>query len=143
MAIEIKRGLSPAETKAYIERLVEIERQQMEQRRRQQEMLSAQEAMRKEQERQAAEIEKVNARLSVLEQKVALAEREIAHYKPILESLRKQEEELDNRIWYLEGRGLPCGGYKKQLEQVTEKAFRTETKILKAQYDRDNALSKM
>ena len=136
MAIEIKRGLSPAETRAYLERLAEIERQQMVQRREQRRLLA-------EQQRQAAEIEKVNARLSVLEQKVALAERDIAHYKPLLESLRKQEEELDNRVWYLEGRGLPCGGYRKQLEQIREKAYRVETKVLKAQYDRDNALSKM
>ena len=143
MAIEIKRGMSPEESKAYIEKLVQIERQQMEQRRRQQEMLAAQDAMRKEQERQAAEIEKVNARLSVLEQKVAMAERDIAHYKPILDGLKKQEEELTNKVWYFEKIGLPCGGYKKQLDQVREKAYRTETKILKAQYDKDNALSKM
>lgn len=96
-----------------------------------------------EQKRQSEQIALHDERITRLEQKVYLAEREIEHYKPLLESLREQERKLDNKVWYLTDHGLPCAGIQKTLDQVRERAYRIETKILKAEYDRDNAIAKM
>ena len=97
----------------------------------------------KEQERQAAQLARHEEQLAKLEQRLALAEREIAHYKPQLDRLKAREEELDNRVWYLSSIGLPSAGIQKELDRVREKAYQIETKVIKAEYDRDNAQRRM
>lgn len=123
-------------TEEIVRVLVDMELEQSRIRKQQREM-------ELEQQRQAGVIAEHDERLTRLEQKVALAEREIEHYTPLLESLRKQERQLDNKVWYLTDRGLPCAGIQKTLDQVREKAYRIETKIIKAQNERDNARAKM
>lgn len=123
-------------TEEIVRVLVDMELEQSRIRKQQREM-------ELEQQRQAGIIAEHDERLTRLEQKIALAEREIAHYTPLLESLRKQERQLDNKVWYLTDLGLPCAGIQKTLDQVREKAYRIETKIMKAEYDRDNARAKM
>ena len=146
--VKIIPGLSQKEIEAYIKKLAEVERQQMEQREKLRHEYAMAQAnakaeldrivrLEKEQERQAAQLAKHEERLLRLEQRMALAEREIAHYKPMLEELRKQETDLDNKVWYYEQRGLPCSGVKKELEKMREKAYRIETKVFKAQQDID------
>lgn len=129
--IEMKR-----EAELWVQRQVALEREQMRQRDEIVRMVERQDKLEREQMRQAEQIAK-------LEQKVALAEREINHYKPLLDSLREQERQLDNKVWYLTDRGLPCAGIQKTLDQVRERAYKIETKILKAEFDRDNARMKM
>ena len=111
-----------ANAKAEMARLVKLEKEQ--------------ERQRKEQERQAAQLQKHEERLMKLEQRMALAEREIAHYKPLLEQLKEQEEILGNKVWYYESIGLPCTGTKKELEKISEKVYRMETKVIKAEQDK-------
>lgn len=143
MKIELKKNATPTEIREYLERMAELERQQMVQRREHQRMLAAQDMIIKEQQRQAIEIAQFDERIARLEQKVALAEREIAHYKPFLESLKAQYRVLDNKVWNYENIGLPCAGIKAERDKLYERMYRIETKIMKAEYDRDNARSKM
>ena len=136
-ATEIANSLrGKMSTEDIVKLLVDMEYEQAKLRKQQREM-------EEEQQRQAEVIAMHDERLARLEQKVALAEREIAHYTPLLESLRQQERQLDNKVWYLTDRGLPCAGIQKTLDQVREKAYRIETKIIKAQNERDNARAKM
>lgn len=136
-ATEIANSLrGKMSTEDIVKLLVDMEYEQAKLRKQQREM-------EEEQQRQAEVIAMHDERLARLEQKVALAEREIAHYTPLLESLRQQERQLDNKVWYLTDRGLPCAGIQKTLDQVREKAYRIETKIMKAEFDRDNARAKM
>ena len=114
--------LAQANAKAEMNRIIRLEKEQ--------------ERQRKEQERQAAQLQKHEERLMKLEQKMALAEREIAHYKPLLDALKAQEEVLSNKVWYYENRGLPCAGTKKELEKISEKVYRFETKVIKAEQDK-------
>ena len=74
---------------------------------------------------------------------VAFAEREIEHYSPIVDQLRREAEGLAFKVEYFEGRGLPCGGYKTQLERVNEKLYRLETKVIKEENTKQNAQRKL
>lgn len=96
-----------------------------------------------EQKRQAEQLAKQQERLARLEQQVSLAEREIEHYSPIVDQLRREAEGLAFKVEYFEGRGLPCGGYKTQLERVNEKLYRLETKVIKAENTKQIAQRKL
>ena len=133
MKIELRKNATPTEIREYLERMAEIERQQMVQRRQQRQMAETQQRIIAQQARQAEQLAKHEERIFALEQKMELAEREIAHYKPLLESLEEQYRALDNKIWYLSSKGLPCEGLKKQRNKLSEQMFRMETKVIKAQ----------
>ena len=74
---------------------------------------------------------------------MTLAEREIEHYQPIVDELRRKADELTLKVEYYESKGLLCGGYKAQLEKVNDKLYRAETKIIKAEFAKQNAEQKM
>lgn len=118
-----------AEAKAETARLIALEREQM--------------RIAREQERQAKEQARQAEQLARLEQQVSLAEREIAHYQPIVDELRREAEGLAYKVEYFEGRGLPCAGYKTQLERVNEKLYRMETKVIKAENTKQIAQRKL
>ena len=106
--------------------------------------------IREEQERQAeilaehtAALAKHEERISKLEFRMAMVEREINHYRPMLEALEEEIEALDNKVWYFEQKGLPCAGIKKQLAQKKEQAYRMETKVIKAEFERDEIMDKL
>ena len=117
------------EAKAETARLIAVQREQ--------------ERQAKEQARQAAQLAKHEEQLARLEQQVILAEREIAHYGPIVDQLRQESEALTFKVEHYENRGLPCGGYKTQLERVNEKLFRMETKLIKAENTKQIAQHKL
>ena len=121
MAQEWKRAQASA--KAEMARLVKLEKEQ--------------ERQRKEQERQAIQLQKHEERLMKLEQRMERAEREIAHYSPILEEMKAEYEALDNRIWYYQTKGLPCSGLIDKRQKLSEKLYRIDTKVFKAQQDID------
>ena len=118
-----------ARAKAETARLIELEREQ--------------ERQAREQARQAEQLAKHEERIARLEQQVTLAEREIAHYQPIVDELRRQADELTLKVEYYESKGLLCGGYKAQLEKVNNKLYNAETKVIKAQFAKQNAEQKM
>ena len=66
-------------------------------------------------------------------QRLELAERELEHYRPLLEALERQAEELRFYVWKLEKHGLSCSAKKAELERVQEKIYRIETRLLKAE----------
>lgn len=123
-------------TEEIVRVLVDMELEQSRIRKQQREMEA-------EQQRQAEVIAEHDERLARLEQKVALAEREIEHYTPLLESMQKQYRALDNKVWHYEDIGLPCAGIKAERDKLYERMYRIETKIIKAQNERDNARAKM
>ena len=125
-----------AEAKAETARLIALEREQMR-------ITREQERQAKEQARQAEQLARHEEQLARLEQQVSLAEREIAHYQPIVDELRREAEGLAFKVSYFEGRGLPCAGYKTQLERVNEKLYRMETKVIKAENTKQNAQRKL
>lgn len=125
-----------AEAKAETARLIALEREQMR-------IACEQERQAKEQARQAEQLARHEEQLLRLEQQISLAEREIAHYKPIVDQLRREAEGLAVKVEYFEGRGLPCAGYKTQLERVNEKLYRMETKVIKAENTKQNAQRKL
>ena len=45
-------------------------------------------------------------------------------------------EELSNKAWYYDSIGLPCSGVKKELEKVSKKVYRMETKVIKAEQNK-------
>ena len=125
-----------AEAKAETACLIALEREQMR-------IAREQERQAKEQARQAEQLARHEEQIARLEQQVSLAEREIAHYQPIVDELRREAEGLAFKVSYFEGRGLPCAGYKTQLERVNEKLYRMETKVIKAENTKQNAQRKM
>ena len=143
MKIELKKNATTTEIREYLERMAELERQQMVQRRQQRQMVETQQRIIVEQQRQAEQLQRHEERLFALEQKMELAEREIAHYKPLLESLGEQYANLDNRIWYLSGKGLPCEGLKRERDKLSERMYKMETKVIKAQQAIDMCQYKM
>ena len=99
------------------------------------------EMVRQSEDRKRAQAQKITVeRDYATEQKLAMAQREIDHYTPELERLKAREHELDLKVWHFENRGLPCGGYRKELERIREKVFRMETKVLNAEYKKEAAL---
>lgn len=124
------------EAKLETARLIALEREAMRQR-------QEQEKLEKEQRRQAEVLAKHEEQISKLNSKLALVEREIDHYKPMLEALEEEIEALDNKVWYFDSKGLPCSGYKKQLAQKKEQAYRMETKVIKAEFERDEIMDKL
>ena len=134
----MRREWREAQARANAEtaRLIALEREQMRQRREQ-------ERQAREQARQAEQLAKHEERIARLERQVTLAEREIAHYQPIVDDLRRQAEELAYKVEYYESKGLLCGGYKAQLEKVNNKLYQAETKVIKAQFTKQNAEQKM
>lgn len=124
-------------------RLIELEREQMRQRKEQERLVKAELAQQAWNRKQEEINRKNEERIFALEQRMELAEREIAHYKPLLESLEEQYRALDNKIWYLSGKGLPCEGMKKERDKLSERMYRFETKILKAQQTIDMCQYKM
>ena len=131
------------EAKAETARMIAMQREQDRQRREQERLAREQERQAKEQARQAAQLARHEEQLVRLEQQVNLAEREIAHYQPIVDELRREAEGLAFKVSYFEGRGLPCAGYKTQLERVNEKLYRMETKVIKAENTKQNAQRKL
>ena len=125
-----------AEAKAEHSYLIALEREQMRLRREQ-------ERQAREQAKQAEQLARHEARIAKLENDITLAEREIAHYQPIVDELRREAEGLAFKVSYFEGRGLPCAGYKTQLERVNEKLYRAETKVIKAQFAKQAAENKL
>ena len=125
-----------AEAKAETARLIALEREQMR-------LTREQQRQAQEQARQAAQLARQEERIAKLEQQVTLADREIEHYQPIVDQLRQEVKELSFKVEYFESRGLPCGGYKTQLERVNEKLYRIETKIIKAENAKQNAERKL
>ena len=124
-------------------RLIELEREQMRQR-KEQERLAKAELAQQAWNRKQEEINRKNEeRIFALEQRMELAEREIAHYKPLLESLEEQYANLDNRIWYLSSKGLPCEGLKRERDKLSERMYKMETKVIKAQQTIDMCQYKM
>ena len=176
---EIRQGMSQEETRAYLERLANVEhrqilqRQELQQRRaeaqeyirrqieieREQIRLEREQAererawtkrqeaiereqirLKKEQERQAKEmarqaqiLKKHEARILALEQKIALAEHDLAFYRPQVEKAEQEVRELDNKVWYFTKHGLPCQGYKDQLERKQKALHNLQTKVIKAE----------
>ena len=125
-----------AEAKAETARLIAIEREQMR-------LAREQEKQRREQERQAAQLARQEERLAQLQQAITLAEREIAHFAPIVDALRQEQQALAHKVEYFDSIGLACGGYKAQLERVNEKLFKAEGKLIKAEFARENAQHKL
>ena len=129
---------------------IALEREQMQQRRELERQRQEQERQAREQARQAERIARQEeqtarqeARLARLEQQAELAAREIAHYKPIVDDLRAEYDRLSGMIERYEARGLPCGGYRDQLAKVNERLYRAETKIVKAQFAKQAAETKL
>lgn len=125
-----------AEAKIETARLIALEREAMRQReveRKQAEWNARQEEINRKHDEQIAK----------LNNKLSLVEREIDHYRPMLEALEEEIEALDNKVWYFESKGLPCSGYKKQLAQKKEQAYRMETKVIKAEFERDEIMDKL
>ena len=102
-----------------------------------------QERQVKEQARQAEQLARHEQRPLRLEQEICLADRNIAHYKPIVDTLRAEAEGLRCKVSYFENRGLPCGGCKTQLERINEKLYRAETKLIKAEQNKTAAEQKL
>lgn len=117
----------------------ERQRRQMELEREQARLAKEQERQAREQERQAEQLARHEAQVIRFEQRIDLAEREISYYSPILEELTKKAKVLDNKIWWYEQKGLPCAGLKQELSKIKEKAFATETRIIKARQAREFA----
>lgn len=90
----------------------------------------------KEQAKQADLISKLEFRLSE-------AERTIEHYTPLYETLKRQYDELYAKVSYYESKNLMCGGMKKDLARVGDKLFSIETKLRKAEFDKEFAESKL
>ena len=135
------------EAEVWVARQVEIEREQMRQREQIRQAAAAQEeAQRKQeeawrrQEEWNAKQEEINkrteARLLRLEQRMELAKREIAHYKPLLDSLRERYNDLDYKVKYFSGLGLPCAGIQKERDKLYEQMYKIETKVIKAKHDK-------
>ena len=123
--------------------LLRLAQEQQLQAKEQERQRREQERQAKEQARQAAQLAKHEEQLARLEQQVILAEREIAHYGPIVDQLRQESEALTFKVEHYENRGLPCGGYKTQLERVNEKLYRMETKVIKAENTKQIAQRKL
>lgn len=121
----------------------EIEREQQRQAREQERQAKEQARIAKEQERQAAQLAKHEEQLAKLEHKRELAEREIEHYTPLLEDLQREVNALAYKVQYYDSIGLPCSGTKDKLEKARERAYRMESKIIKAEFIRDEALQKI
>ena len=132
-----------AEAKAETARLIALEREQQRQRREQKRQAKEQARQAQEQVRQAEQLARHEERIARLEQQVTLAEREIAHYQPIVNELRTGYERVSGMVEHYEKLGLPCGGYKTQLERVNEKLYRMETKVIKAENTKQNAQRKL
>ena len=90
----------------------------------------------KEQAKQADLISKLEFRLSE-------AERTIEHYTPLYEAVKRQYDELLAKVTYYESKHLMCGGMKKDLVKVGNNLFAIETKLRKAEHDRDEAERKL
>lgn len=119
-----------------VKRQIQLEREQARQ-------AKEQERLAREQARQAAQLARHEEMIVKLKQQVTLAEREIAHYNPILDELRQQAEDLSFKVEHFESLGLPCGGYKTQLEKVNNKLYRAETKVIKAEFVKQAAETKL
>ena len=124
-------------------RLIALEREQMRQRKEQERLARAELQQLAWNQKQEAINRKNEERIMALEQKMELAEREIAHYKPLLDSLEERYNALDNKIWYLSDRGLPCEGLKKERDRLSEQMYKVETKVFKAQQVMDLCKFKM
>jgi len=135
------------EAEVWVAQQVALEREQMRLREQHRQFIAAQNEMLKRQEenwrkqeawnQKQEQINRKNEeRLLRLEQRMELAEREIAHYKPLLESMQERYRELDNKVWYLSGMGLPCEGLKKERDKLSEQMYKIETKVIKARQEK-------
>lgn len=62
-----------------------------------------------------------------------LLDQEITYYRAKAKDLRAQRNELNNKIWWYEKKGLLCNNMKKNLEKVEEKLHIAEIKMTKAE----------
>ena len=97
----------------------------------------------KEQERQARQIAKHEEQIAKLEFRMSEAERTIDHYTPLYNTLKRQYDELLAKVTYYESKNLMCGGMKKDLAKVGNQLFTIESKLRKAEFDRDEAERKL
>ena len=124
----------------------QIERVKLEQKRAQE----WQRAKEREDARIAKEVERVAKEqakqadlISKFEFRLSEAERTIEHYTPLYETLKRQYDELYAKVSYYESKNLMCGGMKKDLARVGDKLFSIETKLRKAEFDKEFAESKL
>lgn len=101
------------------------------------------ERIAKEQEKQAAQLAKHEEQMAKFEFRLSEAERTIEHYKPLYDTLKRQYDELTAKVKYYESRNLMCGGMKKDLVKVGNQLFTIETKLRKAEFNRDEAERKL
>lgn len=69
----------------------------------------------------------------VYEKELDITNREFDFYRAKVEELRTQRNELSNKIWWFEKKGLPCNYLKKNLEKVEEKLHKVDIKMTKAE----------
>ena len=130
--------------KSYV---LETERKQeqlkREQEKRERDFLREQQRQAKELEKHEAWLRKHDEEIEKLKFRLSEAERTLAHYGPMLESLKKEAQDLDTRIWWYEKNGLPCAGIKEKYFKLSEKVFSLEGKVLKAQFEKEQAAKKI
>lgn len=129
------------------------------------------ERIEREQEKQAAQLAKQQEQMAKFEFRLSEAERTIEHYKPLYDTLKRQYDELIAKVnsyeremseaptlqtlrkssapmkaaYALKGENLK-GGYenaKKELVKVGNQLFTIETKLRKAEFNRDEAERKL
>lgn len=71
------------------------------------------------------------------------AERTIAHFTPILDSIRREYEEKAAKVEHYEKIGLPCGGIKNEVYKLGSRLYTIESRVRKAQFVRDQAAQKL
>ena len=130
-----------ARRQAEIER--EMRRQEREAERERFRQAQAIERIAKEQEKQAAQLAKQQEQMAKFEFRLSEAERTIEHYKPLYDTLKRQYDELNAKVTYYDSKGLMCGGMKKDLVKVGNQLFTIETKLRKAEFNRDEAEHKL
>ena len=101
------------------------------------------ERIAKEQEKQAAQLAKQQEQMAKFEFRLSEAERTIEHYKPLYDTIKRQYDELSAKVKYYESKNLMCGGMKKDLVKVGNQLFTIETKLRKAEFNRDEAERKL
>lgn len=131
-----KKAEREKQRQAEAARLDRIERDQIRQ-------AKEQERLAKEQARQAAQLAKHEDLIARMEQQILLAEREVARYQPIVDQLRQERDALASKVQHYADRGLPCAGYKDQLAKIDAKLYSAETKLVKANFTKQNAQRKL
>lgn len=78
-----------------------------------------------------------------LQGRINLAEQEIEHYGAQVEELQREEQALDNKIWWYESHGLPCSVLKEDKRKVSQKLWTTQHKVAKAKLTKMSVERKM